>query len=317
MPQSVAQLGQCVGKKVSIRLHDGADLRDLVGVLQSEIAIRDRHGDVITFDPAQVVAWREVVITNHKAGTGAPLSRRIHELESAAMATWMPESIGEFGDWILRIDKGFTLRANSVLPTGTPPFGSPGSTLDTALHHVEQRYLEHGLKPAFHISPALYPELDRELHERGWTARTRAVVMVHDVEDFMSEKPHVICEAEPSREWMALDSKSNLESIMRRTSAIYASVTLNEKIAAKARLGFADGWSVLSSLYVAEDVRGKGLARDIIMHLGAMAARSGISKMLLQVELGNSHAINLYESLGFRKHHEYIYRELSPHSAND
>ena len=46
--------GNAIGKRVTVRLRDGAGYRDLVGHLESQNSIRNRHGELINFDPTEI-----------------------------------------------------------------------------------------------------------------------------------------------------------------------------------------------------------------------------------------------------------------------
>jgi hypothetical protein len=51
-----------IGKRVSIRLHDPeGGFRDIVGYLESECTLRNRHGKLIEFAHDQIFIWREVI----------------------------------------------------------------------------------------------------------------------------------------------------------------------------------------------------------------------------------------------------------------
>ena len=59
---------------------------------------------------------------------------------------WQGTSTERLGEWLLRAGSGFTGRANSVLP-----LGSPGCALDDALGCVTEFYRGHDLPPLFQI----------------------------------------------------------------------------------------------------------------------------------------------------------------------
>lgn len=68
-------------------------------------------------------------------------------------------------------------------------------------------------------------------------------------------------------------------------------------------LGLADGTAEVKSVHVMEDMRGRGLARQIMVHLGEEAMAAGYSALVL--ETGSAHcpgydaARGLYEALGY------------------
>jgi ribosomal protein S18 acetylase RimI-like enzyme len=66
-----------------------------------------------------------------------------------------------------------------------------------------------------------------------------------------------------------------------------------------------DGFYI-SNLAVFEEHRGKGIAVKLLKSVEQMAKEKGLSKLSLVVEIGNSHAISVYEKFGFRKVKEVI-----------
>lgn len=51
-----------IGKRVTIRLHDvEGGFRDIVGVLESNHSLRNRHGQLIEFSHDEIFIWREVI----------------------------------------------------------------------------------------------------------------------------------------------------------------------------------------------------------------------------------------------------------------
>jgi len=73
-----------IGERLTIALRDSDEVtHELLGTLLDECTIRKRDGTIATFDPACITHWRVVRKTTFKAGTGAPRSRRIQELNEA------------------------------------------------------------------------------------------------------------------------------------------------------------------------------------------------------------------------------------------
>ncbi|NDA83654.1 MAG: cysteine--tRNA ligase, partial [Actinobacteria bacterium] len=50
-----------IGKRVTIRLHDEPGYRDIVGHLLSQTSLKNRHGQIVNFDPKKIHLWREIV----------------------------------------------------------------------------------------------------------------------------------------------------------------------------------------------------------------------------------------------------------------
>lgn len=73
--------------------------------------------------------------------------------------------------------------------------------------------------------------------------------------------------------------------------------------------GWAEGFSVPSlGIAVHPDHRGRGIARRLMAHLHAVAARRGAERVRLKVYRHNTQALGLYESLGY---------EFEPHSETE
>ena len=75
-----------IGARVSIRFHDPeGGFRDLVGYLESENTLRNRHGELIEFDREKIALYKVIEEKINLAGHGAPLSVRIQELENVSL----------------------------------------------------------------------------------------------------------------------------------------------------------------------------------------------------------------------------------------
>ena len=142
-----------IGKRVTVRLRDGAGYRDLVGHLLSSDSLRNRHGEVLHFDPTEIHIWREIIDVPRTATSGAPLSIRVFELEEIMNQTWRAKEQEQIGKWLFRADLGITRRANSALVLGNE-------------NHIDEAitwYRKRNLQPTVSIVPDLLPELDLEL----------------------------------------------------------------------------------------------------------------------------------------------------------
>ena len=61
-----------IGARVSIRFHDPeGGFRDLVGYLESENSLRNRHGELIEFDVEKIAIYKVIEEKIHSAGHGA------------------------------------------------------------------------------------------------------------------------------------------------------------------------------------------------------------------------------------------------------
>jgi len=300
-----------IGARVSIRFHDPeGGFRDLVGYLESENTLRNRHGELIEFDHEKIAVYKVIEEKINLDGHGAPLSVRIQELENVLTATWPPVKEELFGKWLLRTSGKFTMRANSVLPCGKAPFGEPPKEIDEAITHVVAHFEKHGLVPTFSIPLPTYQELDSKLFDNGWIEKVRAHVMVADIAPLAMNKSKFKTTISESFDdaWLALQKDHGVAELMRACPALYASVFDGKKLIGVGRTSHADGWSALSRVFVEPDYRGQGVSKLIVNTLLSKSFEAGIKKSVLQVDSKNTVAISLYSSLGFSFHHEYVYR---------
>ena len=299
-----------IGKRVTIRLHEpNGGYRDIVGILQSERQLITSKSKTISFSPDEIAIWREIKPLPDLAGKGAPLSQRIIELEKLSDLTWPAEQNIEFGKWQLRISDGFSMRANSVLPIGEPPID-----LAAAVAQVVKIYRENKLRPTFSIALPIFDELDRYLEQDGWNLKIDANFLIRDIGTVeVSNHPEFLIEIldYPSKVWLELNSDQPLEKLMRRYPARYGAIKIGEQVVAVGRIATLGNWSIVTRLFVNPSFRGKGVAKILMNNLLAGASKDGATKVALQVDDENGAALALYQSMGFRTHHKFVYRVLA------
>lgn len=303
-----------VGKRVTIRLREAdGGYRDIVGILQNDHELINSKSQLISFSKDEIAIWREVKPLPDRAGTGSPLSLRINELEQLSDVTWPATETIEFGKWRLRISDGFTMRANSVLPTGAAPIGEPAAPLIDAVDHVIKIYSEKNLTPTFTIPLPLYQELDEYLESQGWPIKVGAQFLIKDIGiEALGENSKFIFEVsdKPSPDWLSLQSDHRLENLMNRYPARYGLIKSGAKIIAVGRIATMGTWSIATRLFVDPSQRGKGVAKYLMNKLIEVAKTDGATKVGLQVDIENAAALALYKSMGFREHHSYRYRVM-------
>jgi ribosomal protein S18 acetylase RimI-like enzyme len=312
--KSVPSLLGAMGKRVTIRLHEpSGGYRDIVGILQSERHLINSKSETIYFSPDEIAIWREIKPLPDLAGKGAPLSQRILELEKLSDLTWPAEKIVEYGKWRLRISDGFTMRANSVLPLGAGPIGEPPIDLEGAVEAVINIYRENKLTPTFAIPLPIYEELDQYLDRTGWSLKLAGNFLIRDIgeSEFAGndEFTYEVLDS-PSKPWLKIQSDEPLENLMNRYPARYGAIKIGEQIVAVGRIATSDTWSIVKRLFVDPSSRGKGVAKFLMNNLLATASADGATKVGLQVDDQNASALALYESMGFRTHHTFVYRTL-------
>jgi GNAT superfamily N-acetyltransferase len=313
---------ELIGQRLTLRLHDPeGGYRDLVGILESATTIRKRSGELVEFDPSQIAIVHPIKEVAQKAGSGAPLSIRIGELETLSTQTWPPREIREIGKWQIRISDGVTYRANSVFVSGTPPFGDPGIEIDQAIEQVEKIYAEANLPTVFHLVHPMYQEFTDYLLSNGWKEKVGAAFLVCDIESIpefahtLNEKKLTLLnESAPTPAFLALHNDEILESIMNSYPARYLSLLSDGLTVATARVAVSGSWAIIARLIVAESHRRRGLAHILMQAAIAISHGEGANKICLQVDRSNAGAQALYDKLGFRVHHTYSFIERESRS---
>ena len=69
----------------------------------------------------------------------------------------------------------------------------------------------------------------------------------------------------------------------------------------------SDKQAMVTTLWVDEKYRNQGLAKKLMKALSNAVAEIGHEKIVLQVLKSNLVAVKMYESLGYKVHHEYAY----------
>ena len=317
--KSVSSLLGAIGKRVTIRLREpGGGYRDIVGILQNERELINSKSKLISFSPDEIAIWREIKPLPDLAGKGAPLSQRIMELEKLSDLTWPAEEVVDYGKWRLRISDGFSMRANSVLPIGAAPVGEPPVDLAAAVNKVIITYRENKLRPTFSIPLPIFDELDQYLEQVGWNIKIDANFLIRDIGTIeLSSNPDYSVEIldNPSKLWLELNSDQPLEKLMRRYPARYGAIKSNGQLIAIGRIATADAWSIVTRVFVSPSFRGRGVAGALMNNLLAAASEDGATKVALQVDDENGAALALYQSMGFRLHHKFVYRVLANNSV--
>ena len=317
--KSQPNLAAAIGARVTVRLNEATGgFRDVVGILQrcgdGVNELLNSKGQIISFSEDEIAIWREIRPLPDRAGTGAPFSLRIQELEHLSDLTWPADEIKEIGKWRLRISDGFTMRANSVLPTGAAPFGDPNLDLSKAVDEVVKIYQEKDLTPTFTLPLPLYEELDNYLAGLGWKVKIGAEYLINDIPDNLDLESvdfQIVITSEPTPEWLALQSDHQLERIMRNYPAHYAEIKFDNQTVAIGRIATSGKWSLATRVFVNPEFRGKGIGALLMRALMAAAKGDGATKVGLQVDSENGAGLALYKSMGFRFHHFYNYRVLS------
>ncbi len=300
-----------VGSRVSMRLREpSGGYRDILGILETPSAIRRRSGALIEFNSNDIWAWRLVPQVIPKAGTGAPFSSRVQELERAIEKTWPAGEITDQAGWRFRSNGGVTNRANSIRPLGLPPYGLTDVDLDEAIELALQYYKDRGLPPVIHISLPHFQDLDTYLEDLGWQITIESHVMVADTEDIpIIESADFALHTweSPVDEWAQVQGVNLSSEIMARYPSTYVGLAKDGVVVAVGRISQYEDWAVITRLFVLPEYRGQGVGAALV---SALVRQVNVKKLALQVSTDNAAAIALYQRLKFRVHHNYRYRTM-------
>ncbi|WP_431838668.1 GNAT family N-acetyltransferase [Cellulomonas sp. Y8] len=235
-------------------------------------------------------------------------------------ATWVPVATRDVDGWRLGLSGGFTRRANSALPLGTP------EDLAATLGRVEAVYAAAGQPSVVRVCSGAPDGLAAALAARGYAERAATDVLVRDLAALPPERAavppdvRVTLADEPDDTWLAgwLGVKAaggavdpaTARAVVAGSPALYLTATgADGATLAVLRAALADGWTGLSCLMVEPAARRRGLGRLLTRAGLRAAADRGARRAFLQVEVGNPGAADLYAGEGFRPAERYAYWE--------
>lgn len=218
--------------------------------------------------------------------------------------------------WIVRLNGGFTYRANCVCPLRW----SEGEDLSKKITQCEEIFRRQGMSAIFKVTPLLQNGFAEALENIGYKKIKTVFVMTADLSGGSAEPAcPVECLRKPSEEW--LDSSAKLlgveagtqDSIYRENmrnlapEAVFASVRLDGKIVGcgygTLEWGYVGGYG----LHVSPEYRRRGIGTALINAIYGFGTQRGANQAYLIVHSRNSNAIALYERLGFQKAYEYFF----------
>lgn len=284
---------------------------DVVGVLLSvgdELRIRHRDGREIAV-PASAV---------HRIKPVPVAARDALELERVATLGWPAPEQEWLGHWMLRAAGGFTGRANSALP-----LGSPGMPVTQAIEAVIAWYGARGLAPRFAVPIPGAASVDAALDALGWSGEASTLVRTGELANVRSRAAArddvvVDLENEPDEAWLAMyhyRGRGPVPAIGRAVMLaaacpVFAAIREAGVPVAVARAVVDETWLGVTALEVAPSHRRRGLARVLMAALADWGAERGAVSSYLQVLESNAAANALYDDLGYWTHHRYHYRVL-------
>jgi N-acetylglutamate synthase len=248
----------------------------------------------------------------------APSARRVEE---ASLNAWPALHQILLDGWVLRFARGFTKRANSVVPV----YESQLDPLEK-IRFCENLYVRERQTPIFRLTSITGDrDLDHMLALRGYQRADATTVMscpldaAIGVRDRAQDAPFV---ALPRADW--LTAYARITGIPEVATQLHALLlngirTPHEFGAIFAQTPVACGLAVLEAelvglFDVATDTasRRRGHGRRLVEGLLDWGRRSGARHAYLQVLADNLAARQLYEGIGFSPLYSYWYRIAPP-----
>ena len=307
-------------------------MTDVIGVVS---AVDDEAVTLTTERGAVVVARADFVAA--KAVPPRPTRRgpahraiSVGDLERVMADGWSAVERAGLGDWLVRASSGFTGRGNSVLPEGDPSLPLP-----LAVDWCERWYAARGLPVRFHLDlPAdtadavLLDEraraaavtadpLGAELLARGYRAGQPTLTMTgatDGIPPLREDSPPVRVEAGLETDWLMTYGRQRsvlpgvTEQLLTGSEGqLFASTGEPGRLTGVARMSVHPGWAGIHAVWVDPAHRRRGLAVALMSALATLAREHRMPSTVLQVEADNGPARRLYEEMGFRTHHPYVY----------
>ena len=230
-------------------------------------------------------------------------------LELTALRAWPAAVEQQFGGWLLRLDAGYTKRANALYILGPVPSPGPLFALCAAIYRGRSH-------PFIVRESSLYtePALPRLLAFHGFTRIDETIVMTSGQ---LSDGDAVPDQVDLDR-WLELyarlegATKGNQllhrEIIRRIASPICLAVRQAHGEPVAIGLAVADGpWLGLFDIATDPTHRRQGHGQALVTAMLDWGWRNGARHAYLQVMASNAPAIALYERLGFREAYRYWY----------
>jgi N-acetylglutamate synthase len=292
-----------VGRRVSVRYLTEEGLTDVLGQLVSW------SGDW----PAGIIKIRKKDDSCQDVVSGKIIAAKVVEPEIGCLdlqrdseSTWVPLETESLGDWVLRFSGNESARANSCRLDGRPE----NSTDESLLKIIDW----YKTKKAAAIVQSPKPgAFDEALARNNFVEVAHALYMIADTVE--SNQAQVIIESELSSKWfdavMAAETKSprlSKELLVSGSFVRFASIVDEKnKIIATGRVSASKDLAMVTTVWVDENHRSKGLAKSIMLALSNEVFKIGHKIIALQVLKSNLPAVGLYESLGYQIHHDYAY----------
>ena len=243
------------------------------------------------------------------------LERRVEE---ASLNAWPAMQQVLLDGWLLRFSKGFTKRANCIVPLyPSLQQTTESGALEEKLRYCENLYAREQLQTIFRLTSLHDAKLDGLLDRRGYTNSEQTLVLTRPIGQGTRTLPdlHLL----GLDEWVAVYSR--LTDMPAAAAALHKIIL--ESIQARcafAALAGGDGWVACGLAVLQQDLLGlfdivthpsqrrRGHARSLVQGLLDWGSEHRANRAYLQMVADNAPAASLYRQLEFENLYNYWYR---------
>lgn len=235
-------------------------------------------------------------------------------LETAAFAAWPAAHEADVHGWRLRLDTGYTKRANSLnLTDRSQPL------THTQLEAIEQQFAARGLGPVIRLTSLLsLPTLGFLLTERGYRYSDASHVLCRALQAPAGEPQPSVHLLDGAAQWMQAfallsgqgDEQARAHRAILQRIAHPAAWAMWEEggLPGCCGLGVVVGEQLgLFDIVTGAAFQRRGLAERVCRALFDWGWEQGARRVFLQVAADNRPALALYEKLRFERAYDYGY----------
>lgn len=240
----------------------------------------------------------------------------IRKYEEFSFAQWPSCKTLFIDSWVVRLSSGYTKRANCV----NIIYGEGLCDFRQKIEQCESIFTKCNIKPTFKLTKIACPEnIDSYLDNAGYTFQDVTHVMIADIKSLSVESKYDIYN-NPDPFWVEqykrikkLDDgdTASFISIMSNSYGDIFHVALrnDENDVVAIGTGVVHGkYLGILNVQTEEEFRGRGFGRAIMNGILREGEKRGALYSYLQVFENNTHAVKLYNSLGFKTIYDYWYR---------
>ena len=265
---------------------------------------------------------------NQKSTIDKSLNDKVIKYETISFNAHPSLTTINFDGWFLRFAPWNTKRANCINPLFN---NNDTKKIYEKILECEKIYFSKGKTCIFKINDATNPEINNILSEMDYLNCEINYVMNlnlnnfnFDLDEYKSKKNIIklksIIDNKPDNIWLknyflfehkSEKSQKNLINMFNliKNEQFYVKIEFDEKIVACASCVLEKEIANILNVVCDENFRGRGFGKIVLIEVINEAKSRGAVDSFLYVLKNNKVAINMYESIGFKKVYTYWYRD--------